>query len=282
MKISSVRAALARWYRLLRLREINRASAEASFYMLRSILPLLAITLAVAGRLLNSPLPSEDLMPEGPALSALPEAAAEYLTKASTFAAFLSVSTIVTLWSAAVGMRALCRAACRLAGGKEPTYTTAVFRGILGTLLFSATFALILVIFQASRPLIGFLATFFILLIFHICLSRIFLGRTPAPSPRRNALLSTTAWLGFTALFRLYLASAPRLYRLYGVIGALLLFTVYLRACLWIYLFPFVLRSPPRQAPRVPPKAPDACSRPCRKGADGTCPSKGPQRPSPS
>ena len=61
-----------------------------------------------------------------------------------------------------------------------------------------------------------------------------------------------------------------------GSIGALLLFMVYVRACLWLYLFPFVLIRP---APTRPPSARAAYPHPKRTAASERFLRTDPRRP---
>ena len=268
--------------RRLRLSELNRYSAEAAFYMIRSVIPLLALALVTVGR--SFPL---EQWPKGSDLLALlPEevwaavgGAAARFFRGPSFAAFLSIGAALTLWSAATGMRALCRATVRLTGGGDLSYTVAVFRGLAGAALFSLTLGILLVLAQILDGIAAFLLSFLLLLLFCICLTRIFLR--DGEKKRRlwmQAGFTAGAWEFFSLLFGTYLRTAPRASYLYGGVGAILLFMIYLRACLWIYLLPFTLSFlPPRQKRRS--KVPDACPHPSRKEADGTVPSKGRRQP---
>ena len=88
----------------------------------------------------------------------------------------------------------------------------------------------------------GVLLLFPTLLLFCICLIRIFLKN---PISWRillgRAALAAVAWEIFSLGFRIYLSLVPRTSYLYGGIGAVLLFLIYLRACLWIFLVTFPL-----------------------------------------
>lgn len=255
------------------LRQLNRYSAEAAYYTVRSAIPLAAMAVAAAGRLLPLELWT----------STLPEAvgdalrhAVERLTRGPSYAVFLSLSALVTLWSAAAGMRALCRACLRLMGEPEPSYANAVLRGFLGAILFSAAFAPILIVFYRFGRVSGSIVALPASLVFCACLTKIFSPRAPICWPR--AALTAIGWWSVTALYAWYLATAPQASRLYGSIGALLLFMVYVRACLWLYLFPFVLIRP---APTRPPSARVACPHPKRTAASERSRRTDPRRPSP-
>ena len=231
--------------RRLQLSEVNRSSAEAAFYMIGSTVPLLALSLVIGGRFF----PLEKWLSELPFTALLPDALwdgiariAYRLRGGSSFAAILSLGAVLTLWSAASGMRALCRATVRLSCGTEIAYTIAVFRGLAAALLVPVMLGIALGWFKILGKIGGFLLLFPTLLIFCICLIRIFLKK---PIPWRillgRAALAAVAWEIFSLGFRIYLSLVPRTSYLYGGIGAVLLFLIYLRACLWIFLVTFPL-----------------------------------------
>lgn len=264
----------------MRLSEVNRASAEAAFYMIRSAIPLLALSLAIAGRFL----PIEEWLSDRTLTALLPaelwravgEAAARFF-EGPAFAAFLSAGAVLTLWSAATGMRALCRAAVRLAKGRELSYVTAAGRGLGAALLFSALLGAALLGLRAARGFLRYVLFLPMLTLFCVGLTAVFLHAWRLDELFwRRALLTAGAWEVLTLLFGLYLRTVPGASYVYGGIGAILLFMLYVRASLWVYLIPFTLLGPP--APPWPPEAPSACPRPGHRGAGGTGRSKGRRR----
>ena len=270
---------LLRAAKRLEIAEINRSSAEAAYYMIGSTIPLLALSLAIAGRLL----PIEKWIAELPLAAVLPASVwdavrkvADRLIGGSAFPALLSVGALLTLWSAASGMRALCRTTVRLSGGTEISYATAVFRGSIAALLVPPMLGISLLWFYILVKIGGFLLLFPTLLLFCICLTQIFLRQS---TPRRLLVVRASfvagAWELLSLVFRIYLVFVPRTSYIYGGIGAVLLFLLYLRACLWIFLVSFTLL----QAPSTPPQALGAFPRLSRKGAIGTWRNKGSSPP---
>ena len=173
-------------------------------------------------------------------------------------------------------MRALCRTTVRLSGGTEISYATAVFRGSIAALLVPPMLGISLLWFKILGKIGGFLLLFPTLLLFCICLTRIFLRQS---TPRRLLVVRASfvagAWELLSLVFRIYLVFVPRTSYIYGGIGAVLLFLLYLRACLWIFLVSFTLL----QAPSMPPQALGAFPRLSRKGAIGKWRNKGSSPP---
>lgn len=243
-------------WRQYRVGELNRYSAEAAFYALRSAVPLLALSAAVAGRFL----PLALWLADTPLTALLPAEVweaigrtAERLFSGPSFAAFLSLGAALTLWGATSGMRALCRAVSELIVEREISYTIAVLRGAAAVLLFPLFLGIGLISYQIGGKTAVFLLALPILALFCVCLTAIFIHRTPKGRGWLRAAVTALGWAILTLGFGTYLATVPAASHLYGSLGAILLFPPYIRACLWVYLLPFTLLPP---APLRPLSAP--------------------------
>ena len=249
-----LRALRGLWERA-RIGELNRYSAEVAFYALRSAVPLLALSAAVAGRFLPLALWLSDtslakLLPKG--VWAAIGRTAERLFSGPSFAAFLSIGAVLTLWGATAGMRALCRAVSELIT-EDTSYTIAVLRGAAAVLLFPLFLGIGLIGYQIGGKTAVFLLALPILVLFCVCLTAVLTHRTPKRREWLRAAATAAGWAILTLGFGTYLATVPAASHLYGSLGAILLFPPYIRACLWVYLLPFTLLPP---APLRPLSAP--------------------------
>lgn len=229
------------WRRLktaLRLDAIGVYSAEAAFYTVGSIVPLLALALGVAGILF----PSAILGALGEAEAFLPRELWESIRRiaARTFTrrsllTLISVGAAVTLWSAARGMRVLFRATERLSGIADSSYANAVFKGGFATLVLILFLGGLLFLRRFRGKIPFFLASALILWVLCVCLYRIFLPGT-AKRLLVRSLLCVTGWEGLSLAFSLYLKWAPEASHLYGSLGAVFFGMIVIRAYLWLFL----------------------------------------------
>lgn len=236
---------------------IDAFSAKAAFFIVLSFFPFLMFFLNIINFLpihnsiIN--LLSGNIFPETVNIM-LTDIVAEISAKAS--GALLSVSAVVMLWSASVGMLSVSRGLNVIYNKNETrNYFVLRFISCLYTLMLAALLVLLLVIMVFGNSIAQYLVfknphiaelTGVILsvrTVVAICVLFIFFTfvYTVAPSGKNKikhqlpgALFSSVLWIVFSAIFSFYIENYSNYSYIYGSLTAVLLLMLWLYFCMYI------------------------------------------------
>jgi membrane protein len=248
----------AQLYVRIRDDDILGLSAQLTFYLLLSLFPFLLFLLNILS-LTNVPMQAytENIVRFLPTDVALfyRDLVAEMVGVRS--ATLLSISALITLWSAAQGVHAISRCLNQACDAKENrpflkmtvitvfftvclavlvmiTLLLLIFGGVFGESLFSLfsaeqVFRQLWTVLRYAVPIAGMFLVFFLLYKF-VPNCRL-MRRDVMP----GALFSTFGWIATSLVFSFYISHFSSYTRIYGSIGALIILLV------WLYLSSIIL-----------------------------------------
>lgn len=250
-------AALRRGAKTLSADQVTVYAAQASFFVIISVVPFLSLLIAVFTLLLPSDvltlleqysLSDELLVIVGSVyqdLSAVPHAS------------LLSLSVLATLWSASKGMRAVQMGLEKVYhSDTAPHYVSRLLRSFLATLAFIAFLATVAVLmlfgnFLAGRleltrfygvllrcrvPILLLLMCIVFLAFYITTAKRSHSVRANLRSHLPGAVCASLGWYLFSSVYSLYIQYFPRASYIYGSLAAICLIMLWLYFCMMILL----------------------------------------------
>lgn len=238
--------------------EVGLYAAQASFFLVISLVPLLMLLLP----LVRFIIPFEEAEILALLKLYLPENLQEFISgilrdlyPAKTFP-IISLSTLVLLWSASRGVHSVTSGLRHIFGAQKDPYYRERVRALFYTVSFLVTvfFVLIVLVFGSSIwslflvafPLLqgasgavsllkylvsAFLITLFALLLYCATAEKpLSDARTQFP----GALFAAAGWILFSTGFSLYLTNFARFSYIYGSLAAIIFLMLWLYICMWL------------------------------------------------
>ncbi len=239
---------------------ITAYSAQAAFFIFISLVPFAMLLISLLSRL---PISVESL--NGGELAFISPQIADFIKKvisdsSQTYSgAIISVTTVVTLWSASKGTVAIVR-------GLDTVYGVTVKRNYIKLRLISLlyTFALVIILIltfaltvfgnsilemiSAAFPstvgiagVVGFLrwvVTLLLLVLFFMLIYTVVPERkTKFMNELPGAVVSSLGWVGFSALFSFYIDNFANYVNIYGSLATIVILLLWLYFCMIILFF---------------------------------------------
>lgn len=239
---------------------ITAFSAQAAFFIFISLVPFAMLLISLLSRL---PISVESL--NGGELAFISPQIADFIKKvisdsSQTYSgAIISVTTVVTLWSASKGTVAIVR-------GLDTVYGVTVKRNYIKLRLISLlyTFALVIILIltfaltvfgnsilemiSAAFPstvgiagVVGFLrwvVTLLLLVLFFMLIYTVVPERkTKFMNELPGAVVSSLGWVGFSALFSFYIDNFANYVNIYGSLATIVILLLWLYFCMIILFF---------------------------------------------
>lgn len=239
---------------------ITAYSAQAAFFIFISLVPFAMLLISLLSRL---PISIESL--NGGELAFISPQIADFIKKvisdsSQTYSgAIISVTTVVTLWSASKGTVAIVR-------GLDTIYGVTVKRNYIKLRLISLlyTFALVIILIltfaltvfgnsilemiSAAFPstvgiagVVGFLrwvVTLLLLVLFFMLIYTVVPERkTKFMNELPGAVVSSLGWVGFSALFSFYIDNFANYVNIYGSLATIVILLLWLYFCMIILFF---------------------------------------------
>ena len=237
---------------------IGAFSAQAAFFIIISFFPFLMLILSLSTLFNISEFVMEyfsvDLMPK--AVQAMIQSIIKEVYSGGT-GSMVSVTVLVTIWSASKGVMALMTGLNAVNGIPETrNYFYLRFLSMIYTLLFSFILIVVIVILVFGRSIYVWLSSdfpfmrdmlrqilsmrttvAFIALTVFFWILFIFIPnrKTRAIAELPGAIVTTCGWIGFSYLFSYYIDNIGNYSYLYGSLTAIVLFMMWLWFCMFIF-----------------------------------------------
>lgn len=250
-----------RIFDVIRKDRLNAYAAESAFFVMLSAIPLLTLTVTVAGIV-------------------IPESVSEYIHRLASFVpgilgdyieeeflsflnypapAPLSISAFALLWSASRGVRAVRRGVRSVWGRGSDSMLSEMLHGIAFTAMFILIIVAILVFFVFGDALSSFVSaqlesagrvfdhivdfspvfTLVLLVMFFVLMLHAFTPKDAARTHIRNdlpgAALASAGWTLYSFLFSVFISDFSNMPHIYGSAAAVMILM------LWLYMSMYIL-----------------------------------------
>ena len=261
VSVTGVRRRIKNAIKILNEDKIGLYAAESAFYIVLSVFPFLLLLLTIA----RAVVPDVTIDYLYSFASHLPGEIGEFLAeeigalgKRPTPAPF-SLTVFGVLWSSSRGIRAVRRGVRSIYGGREESFFGEIIVGVILTASFVILIAAVLVflvfgntvavmisdafppLYSLTEHLVSFSPIFFavFLTLFFAFALRTFTPRSSGAERYRDhlpgAFLATFGWILYSYIFSLFVTYVSDLSYVYGSVGVLMLFM------LWLYMIMYIL-----------------------------------------
>ncbi len=234
---------------------ISLYAAQASFFVITSVVPFVSLLLTIIGLVLPTKVPALSLSGED-GLSVLLRTLGEGIREAPGVP-LLSLSAVTTLWSASRGVSAIRRGIETVYRVDEGhSYVIHRLRSLVSTVIFLLSLTAAAVVLLFGDTLFGMLGEN-ISLLFRRLRTPLFIAAmivvftavyvsvarrsTAMPSGIGShlpgAVFSSLGWMVFSYGYSLYITYFPRASSIYGGLAAICLIMLWLYFCMLIFLF---------------------------------------------
>lgn len=235
-------------------------AAQASYFTVMSLIPMLMLGIMLVGAFFKLDAASVELFVAEFLPSALHGAVLTVLNEVFRGAGFplVSVTTLLILWTSSKGVRAIIDGLQNIYGADKSrgAFKNVMF-SLISTVAFILTGLLSYAVLVFGQPLMEFVRESFgfdspvafalidlrallffplFTLIFALAYRLLAVSGIPFRRHFRGALFASAGWMLFSALYSFYITNFSKASYLYGSLAAFLFFLVWLNMCMTIFL----------------------------------------------